>query len=278
MASIGSGAYDKLWISIKANERVTRANNVAATAFYIWDFFLTLPDEVEYFWGSRWTWIKFLFFVNRYYKLALALAIAICHAYSPVLIFTGNYVRRSDYKIFTHVANVAIIGSFVVQGIFIIRLYALTIRSNVYRCFSIVERSFNPYIPMVIYDFVLFALALYKSIRHLRQLPSKNWTTAILMNIIIRDSLLYFAVTGPLDLFTVAVNWSNTVPSAAVTRVLINMRKSLAQLERDPSGVYAMSIYQSPIPRSQLYSEGTYDRVKAALESEILAVPAGTNR
>ncbi|KAK0468810.1 hypothetical protein IW261DRAFT_1597968 [Armillaria novae-zelandiae] len=36
-----------------------------------WDYLITLDDEITFFWSSRRSWIKFLFFANRYIGLLL---------------------------------------------------------------------------------------------------------------------------------------------------------------------------------------------------------------
>ncbi|PBK87105.1 hypothetical protein ARMGADRAFT_1016856, partial [Armillaria gallica] len=37
----------------------------------LWDYLITLDDEITLFWFSRRSWIKFLFFANRYIGLVL---------------------------------------------------------------------------------------------------------------------------------------------------------------------------------------------------------------
>ncbi|KAK0474692.1 hypothetical protein EDD18DRAFT_1367506 [Armillaria luteobubalina] len=43
-----------------------------------WDYLITLDDEITLFWFSRRSWIKFLFFVNRYMGLLLRIWDIIC--------------------------------------------------------------------------------------------------------------------------------------------------------------------------------------------------------
>jgi hypothetical protein len=47
-------------------------------------------------------------------------------------------------------------------------------------------------VPMIGLDFVLVALAGYKSLQHYSQIPDKTWSGARLMRIFARDSILYF--------------------------------------------------------------------------------------
>ncbi|KAF8879113.1 hypothetical protein BD779DRAFT_1162074 [Infundibulicybe gibba] len=50
---------------------ISRYSVVSGATFYAWEYFLTLPDEIEYFWYSKWSFIKFLFFLNRYHRIPI---------------------------------------------------------------------------------------------------------------------------------------------------------------------------------------------------------------
>ncbi|KAF8884174.1 hypothetical protein BD779DRAFT_1674251 [Infundibulicybe gibba] len=50
---------------------ISRYSLISGAMFYVWEYFLTLPDEVEYFWNSKWSLIKFLFFLNRYHRIPI---------------------------------------------------------------------------------------------------------------------------------------------------------------------------------------------------------------
>ncbi|KAF4586875.1 hypothetical protein EYR40_010892 [Pleurotus pulmonarius] len=39
---------------------------VSSLTFLLWDYIITLPDEIELFWTGRWSYPRVLFFVNRY--------------------------------------------------------------------------------------------------------------------------------------------------------------------------------------------------------------------
>jgi hypothetical protein len=42
----------------------------AALTLYMYDFLLTLPDEVKYIWQGRKTWMFYVFLINRYFPMA----------------------------------------------------------------------------------------------------------------------------------------------------------------------------------------------------------------
>ncbi|KAH6899447.1 hypothetical protein BKA70DRAFT_1313493 [Coprinopsis sp. MPI-PUGE-AT-0042] len=46
--------------------RATNASTVAAVILMVYDYLLTLPDEVELIWRSKWTAVKVLFLLTRY--------------------------------------------------------------------------------------------------------------------------------------------------------------------------------------------------------------------
>ncbi|KAL4264482.1 hypothetical protein AB1N83_003530 [Pleurotus pulmonarius] len=44
----------------------TQYVHISSFTFLLWDYIITLSDEVELFWGGRWSYPRVLFFVNRY--------------------------------------------------------------------------------------------------------------------------------------------------------------------------------------------------------------------
>ncbi|KAH7907856.1 hypothetical protein BJ138DRAFT_1159039 [Hygrophoropsis aurantiaca] len=51
--------------------RIVRTTNFASCALLIWDFFLTVEDEITYIWSSPHTAVKILYLCNRYGSLLL---------------------------------------------------------------------------------------------------------------------------------------------------------------------------------------------------------------
>ncbi|TFY65693.1 hypothetical protein EVG20_g5392 [Dentipellis fragilis] len=56
---------NQLAIALERNMIVTRIT-LSANALMVFDYFLTLPDEIELVWRSRWNIVKVLFLLNRY--------------------------------------------------------------------------------------------------------------------------------------------------------------------------------------------------------------------
>ncbi|KAL4264477.1 hypothetical protein AB1N83_003537 [Pleurotus pulmonarius] len=45
---------------------ITQCAQLSSLTFLLWDYIITLPDEIELFWTGRWSYPRVLFFVNRY--------------------------------------------------------------------------------------------------------------------------------------------------------------------------------------------------------------------
>ncbi|KIJ34728.1 hypothetical protein M422DRAFT_263085 [Sphaerobolus stellatus SS14] len=56
-------------------EVVTRSRQslVSAFALFLYDYVLTISDEIEYIWDKEWSFGKLLFISNRYISFALAI-------------------------------------------------------------------------------------------------------------------------------------------------------------------------------------------------------------
>ncbi|KAK0202330.1 hypothetical protein DFS33DRAFT_885173 [Desarmillaria ectypa] len=50
---------------------VSQVTGYITRSFILWDYLISIDDEVNLFWSSRRSWIKFLFCVNRYLGLFL---------------------------------------------------------------------------------------------------------------------------------------------------------------------------------------------------------------
>ncbi|KAJ8472464.1 hypothetical protein ONZ45_g16641 [Pleurotus djamor] len=51
----------------------TRYTQVSSFVLLVFDYFVTLPDEVQFFWHGRWTYPRALFFLNRYQTIIFQL-------------------------------------------------------------------------------------------------------------------------------------------------------------------------------------------------------------
>ncbi|EGN91616.1 hypothetical protein SERLA73DRAFT_164430 [Serpula lacrymans var. lacrymans S7.3] len=102
------------------------------------------------------------------------------------------------------------------------------------------------FIPLMVFDCILFALAMFKSYQHYRQVPDKNWPGASVIRILTRDSFVFFLInfvvfliataaysTGDNYLFLGIGSWQLVIPPIIAGRLVINIRRFY--LEPDPN-------------------------------------------
>ncbi|KAJ7080589.1 hypothetical protein B0H15DRAFT_1025123, partial [Mycena belliarum] len=219
--------------TVLAHTAISRYAIVSSLCLFTYDFILTFPVEVEYFWGSPRSFVKGLFFWNRYFVV-------------PVIAYLSFY--RTLKIIISALFCIAISSELAIA---ITKLVTDTVSIQAIPllvdplslCVETIPKFLILYpLPSMIFDAILLALVIYKAylIQHDETSATANraWTGARLVRIMFRDSVVYFACTfgvnlfnmlvwalGPYDLFTVGTAWAVTVPVMAANRILFNMRK-----------------------------------------------------
>ncbi|EGN96262.1 hypothetical protein SERLA73DRAFT_162135 [Serpula lacrymans var. lacrymans S7.3] len=212
---------------------ILRYSSVSATAFYVYNFLLTVGDEVELIWGSRWTVVKVSYFISRYLALGFILyfttamvnfdMVTVNLMPSPSLSFIIAILQMRLFALYDHERSAE--ARFREIGICAggtINWYALT------------------WTPTMFYDFVLFVLAVFKSIRHHRQISdlNKSWLGINIINVMIRDSLLCFLMNFAVYFTSTILWWVDAVylqeiipvwqlvaPAVLATRLVVNIRR-----------------------------------------------------
>ncbi|TDL25206.1 hypothetical protein BD410DRAFT_630888 [Rickenella mellea] len=110
-------ALSPIVIDLFVHIRIAKCTTIAAVTVLIWDYLITLPDEVAFVWPSSWNISKFLFLLNRY----LAFIDPIMLVY--VLMFDEN-AKVCIYH-FRILAWFLVVGFIVGQLILILRAYAV---------------------------------------------------------------------------------------------------------------------------------------------------------
>ncbi|TDL23385.1 hypothetical protein BD410DRAFT_787192 [Rickenella mellea] len=112
-----AAALDPSIVEIFFHLQVVKYVTVAALTLLVWDYLITLSDEVTLVWPSRWRIPKYLFFINRY------LAITDPMMLSYILIFA------TDPKVcvagFRTLGGFATTGFLVAQLILVMRTFAV---------------------------------------------------------------------------------------------------------------------------------------------------------
>ncbi|KAF8879473.1 hypothetical protein BD779DRAFT_1628048 [Infundibulicybe gibba] len=122
MSTPQAAELDALFLFWK-HTTINRYSVISALAMYIWDFCITIQDEVEYFWKSPWSLIKILYLLNRYFKIpSFVLA---------VYVVMHNGSEKTMCSVVGIAAAVtSALGLLIVQAILQVRLYALYRRSD----------------------------------------------------------------------------------------------------------------------------------------------------
>ncbi|KAF8643352.1 hypothetical protein AX16_009081 [Volvariella volvacea WC 439] len=229
-----------------------------------WDYFMYLPQEISRIWKKSFTYISYLYLVNRYYGL-LQFAIVIVLITTPI---TDAISVETCKSIFLWQPVGALISTFLSQCIMFARVYALYSQSRVIAgilgTIMLAEMGVHVYtmtvvfpapipapgvkIPCVaigplpwliafwvmplVFDTVTFALTLYKSISYWRT-QVESPTLALLF----RDGLIYFAAIFTMNFLNVilfvtqnetlqAINLPATLMLTIIMscRLVLNMR------------------------------------------------------
>ncbi|KAA1466943.1 hypothetical protein DENSPDRAFT_926248 [Dentipellis sp. KUC8613] len=98
--------------------RVVSCFDLGAFTLLIYDYLLTLPDEVALIWGSHWTITRAIFFLNRYVPF-VNIGIGI---YSDFGYDTSN---ATCHALYSTIAWMIIFGVVVTMTIFILRTWAI---------------------------------------------------------------------------------------------------------------------------------------------------------
>jgi len=259
---------------------------VTSVVWVLHDYFVTLEDEVTYIWSQKRSLGKFMFLWIRYYTIILVIfdmvqihtfAIPgvvtrdLCIAMDPTTRIVGAvslwsvelimmlriYVlfKRSRRVLFFNAILFAVsVGGF----LWIMILNALRRRAAIYAlaklpplgCPAINGGSqWAQWIPAMLFEFVLFGFAIYKSIVS-HSANMKIFGRPTLSRILLKENILYFAVIACLLFFNnlmvvgaTKIPWFGFGPFHAALgittgRMLIHLRKfAVKNLEGDPIAI-----------------------------------------
>jgi hypothetical protein len=110
---------------------VARNMALAGFALLVYEYFLTLGDEIEYFWGVPWTVTRILFLTNRYLSLCITTVVIICfYGENLSLEFCGITIRT--------IFLLDVLASAIVQTIIVTRIWFLFSHKKIVRWGAIV--------------------------------------------------------------------------------------------------------------------------------------------
>ncbi|CAL1715324.1 unnamed protein product [Somion occarium] len=235
-------------LTLLSHTRLHGYMHTAATVLIWYDYFLTLSDEIQYFWGRRLTWATSLFFINRYvvlltqtFNLYPKVASHVTFQVSKIaigFILTGSGVLQQFivdmilcvrlYAIYNKSKRVlffllTLLFACTISSIAVIAVVALRTRGTTTPAPGLSQCTIEtPYkvlwlfwIPILVYESTGFSMVLYKAYQYLKErrlLRGTSFHTDSLIAVLYRDSLLYFA--GIFALYvTTCVIFSNPDPS-----------------------------------------------------------------
>ncbi|SJL12050.1 uncharacterized protein ARMOST_15469 [Armillaria ostoyae] len=214
-----------------------------------WDYLITLDDEITLFWFSRRSWIKFLFFANRYMGLILRIWDIIwehlADADNTFSYFLCRQVISSIDAIeaclvATESGSVLYVTMqlFVIESILVLRVWAImgrrrwilwtffgllvcstatSIMFNVH--FFMVLGTFKYTMPTLIFDVIIFVSAAYHVIKVSGGLRSLLLRSSVLYFMVVLCSLPFMAFLDP--------RLGLTIMSVMISHMLLHLRKQV---------------------------------------------------
>ncbi|KII94591.1 hypothetical protein PLICRDRAFT_184677 [Plicaturopsis crispa FD-325 SS-3] len=212
---------------------INRALGWVSFSAIVYEYFLTLEDEVKYIWPSRWTSVKIIFLLTRYGNIGL-ISIGVAEQ-------AHMFAHKSDRFCanFGLVLGILVFISFgLMHVLVVIKAWAVWRRNRgvalalvaLLVCYAALITAFlsvrpsiakgvcasNIYQPMwliwfgsLLLECIVFALTCWSIRRNLG--ANAHWCP--LVRIIVRDGLLYFVLTASINIINIAM-WS----TSALTR------------------------------------------------------------
>jgi len=199
---------------------------MAASAIIVYDYMITFDQEIELIWKARWSMVKYLFLVNRYYILC-------CVIFNNYALFTTSLTDSFCLRWFQWQGWTGLVGCMIAEIILQARIYALYLLNKkvlalMLTCFvasstcaavimgralsnitavselipgmpfciplDVPPRFYTFWIPILAFETLLCALALGRGIQTARAERGTFRFRRDLVNILVRDSVLYFLV------------------------------------------------------------------------------------
>lgn len=105
-------------VPILRNIEALRYSELASSSIIVMDYLITIDQEVQHVWFSRWTSAKILFFLNRYYTLFVVV-------FNNFALFSPNLTDKFCLSWFKWQGWTGLIAAGLAETILQLRLYAL---------------------------------------------------------------------------------------------------------------------------------------------------------
>ncbi|KZV90690.1 hypothetical protein EXIGLDRAFT_837630 [Exidia glandulosa HHB12029] len=222
--------------------QVSRYSNVASGCLFIYDYFVTLPDEIQLVWPGQWSPGKILFLVTRYmtwpelvlvfYQQTSDIPAAQCHSYFTYFAWSTLWgVAASELILILRTwalwdrKKVVVYGLiFLLVTLWIPNSYVISVVTK--KTTFVASSTFSPalrgcfvtgsttlvsisWILLMVMDFVILSLTVMRGIHHFRYRSSR------LLVSLLRDGILYFVYLFSLSLANVVILYT-TAPEYSI--------------------------------------------------------------
>ncbi|KII95798.1 hypothetical protein PLICRDRAFT_229406 [Plicaturopsis crispa FD-325 SS-3] len=203
---------------------LTRICTLITLSAAVYDHVLTFDEEVEFIWRKNWSYSKIIFLVLRYFGEALmilntavftsvtdvqsVLAVSCRHFFtfqawsSSVIIWAMQIVLQWRIHALYGGSRIVIVllsacfGAEVASNVIILSLFMAgkpeQIELGPVQCafVAVPPYYFGYWVAIICFETVLFLLALWIGIQHVRQVGT--WSASHILHVLLRDSLSYF--------------------------------------------------------------------------------------
>lgn len=201
--------------------QIVRYITVAALSFNIWDFSISLFDEIYLVWMAPLSWVKCLFLLNRYLGPSILIVnVSVLFAKDVTDSVCRNWFRLEGWGGLIVVVVVQVILVLRVTALYernaiVNRALALGLVGNVSACVTILGLGleqiqpirhlssipigcvtdrlprflFGLFIPHLVMESTLFSLT---AVQSLKNLPKDSWYSTPLLMLLLRDGTTYF--------------------------------------------------------------------------------------
>ncbi|PBK87097.1 hypothetical protein ARMGADRAFT_1168710 [Armillaria gallica] len=257
----------------------------AAGTLILWEYVITVDDEIDLFWSSKLSWIKCLFFANRYLPIALRVWAIIYECFLPSPVCDRRKPYPSDHLcrlILSPDSVVCVtVQILVMEGILVLRLWAITGRRRFllgfFCCLLFLSmaatlgvyffhtttapvRLYN-WLSMLIFKFIMFLTAVFYRVRGVKATKiltqvRQNFGLKPMMGMLLRDSVFYFLIVLcciPILALEDKSAMGLSFMSITITRMLLRLRKrAKPDLDLTISQVMELATFRVAIPAEQV--------------------------
>lgn len=257
-------------ITAVKNIQRSRCAELASSAIIVWEHLITLDQEFELIWKANWSAGKCLFLINRYYGLFMVIfnnygtfattitnefclrwfhwqgwtaliACVIAEVILQIRLYALYYLNRGILLFMVICFMVSTAASAMIMGIILSRITArVDLIPGMTFCGSLDFPSyiFSFWIPMIAFESLLCGMALYRGLQPVLSDRSESRSGGHILDILVRDSIIYFLVIfatyltnmlfwllGTVSAREIPVGFSVAMSCVMANRVILNVRE-----------------------------------------------------